>query len=60
MHLKPNTVARACALAAGVMLLAPACRFVDLDAPLLMGRDRVPALTYRGGWIDPPAPGLWG
>ncbi len=45
---------------APAMLLAPACRFVDLDAPLLMGRDRVPALTYRGGWIDPPAPGLWG
>jgi len=45
---------------APAMLLASACRFVDLDAPLLMGRDRVPALTYRGGWIDPPAPGLWG
>lgn len=45
---------------APAMLIAPACRFVDLDAPLLMGRDRVPALTYRGGWIDPPAPGLWG
>lgn len=45
---------------APAMLIAPACRFVDLDAPLLMGSDRVPALTYRGGWIDPPAPGLWG
>ena len=45
---------------APAMLIAPACRFVDLDAPLLMGCDRVPALTYRDGWIDPPAPGLWG
>ncbi|ODU21613.1 MAG: dipeptide epimerase [Sphingomonas sp. SCN 67-18] len=45
---------------APAMLLAPACRFVDLDAPLLMGCDRAPALAYRGGWVDPPAPGLWG
>ncbi|MCW0197765.1 N-acetyl-D-Glu racemase DgcA [Sphingopyxis sp.] len=45
---------------APAMLLAPACRFVDLDAPLLMGRDRDPSLAYRDGWIDPPAPGLWG
>src|SRR3546814_57892 len=45
---------------APALLLAPHCRFVDLDAPLLMGRDRSPALVYRDGWIDPPAPGLWG
>lgn len=45
---------------APALLLAPLCRFVDLDAPLLIGRDRTPALVYRDGWITPPAPGLWG
>src|SRR3546814_15495278 len=39
---------------APALLLAPHCRFVDLDAPLLMGRDRSPALVYRDGWNDPP------
>src|SRR3546814_8451519 len=38
---------------APALLLAPHCRFVDLDAPLLMGRDRSPELVYRDGWIDP-------
>ena len=38
----------------------PAARFVDLDGPLLIGRDRTPALAYRGGWIGPPPPELWG
>src|SRR3546814_8521523 len=45
---------------APALLLAPHCSFVDLNAPLLMGRDRSPALVYRDGWIGPPAPGPWG
>ena len=45
---------------APALLLTPAARFVDLDGPLLIGRDRTPALAYRGGWIDPPPPELWG
>jgi len=45
---------------APAMLLAPHCRFVDLDAPLLMGSDRFPGLNYHDGWIDPPSPHLWG
>ena len=45
---------------APALLLTPAARFVDLDGPLLIGRDRTPALAYRGGWIDPAPPELWG
>jgi L-alanine-DL-glutamate epimerase-like enolase superfamily enzyme len=45
---------------APAMLLAPACRFVDLDAPLLIGGDRTPALVYRDGRIEPATPDLWG
>lgn len=45
---------------APALLLTPAARFVDLDGPLLIGRDRTPALAYRGGWLDPSSPELWG
>ena len=45
---------------APALLLASGCRFVDLDAPLLMGRDRSPALSYLAGGIEPPSPELWG
>ncbi|MEQ9394545.1 N-acetyl-D-Glu racemase DgcA [Haliea sp.] len=42
------------------MLVAQYARFVDLDAPLLIARDRVPGLEYRGDTIMPPVPALWG
>lgn len=45
---------------APALLLASGCRYVDLDAPLLMGRDRSPALSYQAGGIQPPSPELWG
>jgi hypothetical protein len=42
------------------MLLAGSARFVDLDGPLLLARDRDPALRYEGSLIYPPEPTLWG
>lgn len=40
--------------------LASHARWVDLDGPLLLARDRVPGLVYEGAWITPPGPDLWG
>lgn len=45
---------------APAMVLAPRCRFVDLDGPLLLARDREPGLTYEGSLVYPPEPALWG
>ncbi|MEX1147844.1 MAG: N-acetyl-D-Glu racemase DgcA, partial [Sphingomonadales bacterium] len=42
------------------MIVAQFARFVDLDAPLLIGADRDPALVYENGIIQPPSPALWG
>ncbi|QIB35410.1 N-acetyl-D-Glu racemase DgcA [Ancylobacter pratisalsi] len=45
---------------APALLLAPLARFVDLDGPLLLARDRTPALRYEGSLVYPPEPALWG
>ncbi len=45
---------------APAMLLTPRARFVDLDAPLLLARDREPGLSYTGSLVAPPPPVLWG
>jgi L-Ala-D/L-Glu epimerase / N-acetyl-D-glutamate racemase len=45
---------------APAMLLAQRARFVDLDGPLLLARDREPGLRYDGGLVYPPDPDLWG
>ena len=45
---------------APALLVAQGADFVDLDGPLLLARDRVPGLAYRGSVIEPPAPDLWG
>ncbi len=48
------------------LAVAPAlqlCRhadWVDLDGPLLLARDRQPAIAIDGGWIAPPHPDVWG
>lgn len=42
------------------LVLAGMAKFVDLDGPLLLAKDRIPGLTYRDGWIDPPSASLWG
>ncbi len=41
-------------------LLCRLAEFVDLDGPLLLERDRVPGLTYRGDQLFPPTATLWG
>ena len=41
-------------------LLAPQARFVDLDGPLLLARDRDRGLRYEGSLIYPPEAALWG
>jgi L-Ala-D/L-Glu epimerase len=45
---------------APAMLLAHHADYVDLDGPLLLARDREPALRFEGSTIHPPEPALWG
>jgi L-alanine-DL-glutamate epimerase-like enolase superfamily enzyme len=45
---------------APAMLLAQTARFVDLDGPLLLAKDRDSGLKYAGSQIFPPLPALWG
>jgi L-alanine-DL-glutamate epimerase-like enolase superfamily enzyme len=45
---------------APAMLLTPFARWVDLDGPLLLARDRPDGLDYSAGRVHPPSPGLWG
>ena len=41
-------------------LLAGAARYVDLDGPLLLARDRSPGMIYEGSVMYPPPSDLWG
>ena len=45
---------------APAMMLAQGARFIDLDGPLLLAKDRTPPIRYEGATIFPPAPELWG
>jgi L-Ala-D/L-Glu epimerase len=45
---------------APALLLAGRARFLDLDGPLLLERDRPDGLVYEGSVIDPASPALWG
>ena len=45
---------------APAMLLAARAKFVDLDGPLLLARDRPDGLRYDGAIVHPPSPALWG
>ncbi|MBX3596314.1 MAG: dipeptide epimerase [Rhizobiaceae bacterium] len=45
---------------APAVLLAQGAAFVDLDGPLLLARDREPALLYEGSTVSAPQPELWG
>src|ERR1700676_5523057 len=45
---------------APAMLLAREARFVDLDGPLLLARDREGGLRYDGSLVYPPGAALWG
>jgi len=52
-------VASSLAMAPALLLTAHA-RFVDLDGPLLLVRDRPDGLLYEGSIVHPPAGKLWG
>jgi L-alanine-DL-glutamate epimerase-like enolase superfamily enzyme len=43
-----------------VLLVAQLAEIVDLDGPLHLASDRLPALRYDGSTISPPEPNLWG
>ncbi|OKO67732.1 N-acetyl-D-Glu racemase DgcA [Bradyrhizobium sp. NAS96.2] len=45
---------------APAMLIAQAARFVDLDGPLLLAKDRDDGLRYEGSLVYPPEAALWG
>lgn len=45
---------------APALMVAQDADFVDLDGPLLLARDREPALSYDGTTVSPPLPELWG
>lgn len=45
---------------APALLLANRAKFVDLDGPLLLAKDREPSLRYEGSTVFPPEPSLWG
>ena len=45
---------------APAMLVAQKARYVDLDGPLLLAKDRTPGLVYRDSLVFPATPKLWG
>ena len=45
---------------APAVLVAQGAKIVDLDAPLLLARDRPDGLRYDGSLVHPPEPALWG
>ena len=45
---------------APALLLASRAKFVDLDGPLLLAKDREHGLRYEGSTVFPPEPALWG
>jgi L-alanine-DL-glutamate epimerase-like enolase superfamily enzyme len=45
---------------APAILIAQQARFVDLDGPLLLSRDRPNGLRYVDSMVFPPSPSLWG
>jgi L-alanine-DL-glutamate epimerase-like enolase superfamily enzyme len=45
---------------APALMVAQDADFVDLDGPLLLAKDREPALHYDGTTVSPPLPELWG
>ena len=45
---------------APAFLVAQQAEYVDLDGPLLLAKDRSPAITYIGSSMQPPPRALWG
>ena len=46
--------------AAPAMILSPRAKYVDLDGPLLVAKDRETPLCAEGSVLFPPEPALWG
>lgn len=45
---------------APAVVLAGMARFVDLDGPLILARDREGGIRFENGILHPPSAGLWG
>ena len=45
---------------APALLLTQGAEWTDLDGPLLLARDRTPAIVIHSGMMSPPEPELWG
>jgi L-alanine-DL-glutamate epimerase-like enolase superfamily enzyme len=45
---------------APALLVAQGARYVDLDGPLLLARDRPDGLRFDGSTVHPASPALWG
>ena len=45
---------------APAFLVAQMADYVDLDGPLLLAKDREPAISYERGLMSPPPAALWG
>ena len=45
---------------APAFIVAQTADYVDLDGPLLLAKDRIPAITYLNGVMQPPPSALWG
>lgn len=45
---------------APAILLGQFARYIDLDGPLLLARDRADGLVYDGSLVQPPTSALWG
>jgi L-Ala-D/L-Glu epimerase len=45
---------------APAFVVAQMADYVDLDGPLLLAKDREPAITYKGSLMQPPPRALWG
>ncbi len=45
---------------APALVLATRAKFVDLDGPLLLARDREDGLVFEGSLLHPPSARLWG
>ncbi|MBE9555269.1 MAG: dipeptide epimerase, partial [Proteobacteria bacterium] len=48
------------AMAPAMLIGSLAERFVDLDGPLLLSRDREPGIVFNGSIMAPPPATLWG
>lgn len=54
-----NMMGTSLAMAPGYVI-AQLCRYVDLDGPMFLSRDREHAITYEHGVLSQPTSALWG